>query len=128
MSDAAAPGPRAMYSKKFVTGMAYRVELTTRAGRDLADLYERIQADDSGRANRWFNTLERSIDSLGHLPRRCPAAPEARRAKRNLRQLLHGRKPHVYRIIYEVDEHGKTVQVLTIRHGAMETAQPDELA
>jgi toxin ParE1/3/4 len=116
-----------MYLKRFATGMAYCVELTTRAGRDLADLYERIKADDSERANRWFNTLERAIDSLGNFPRRCPVAPEARRAEKTLRQLLHGRKPHVYRVVYEVDEQGKTVYVLTIRHGAMEAAQPHEL-
>ncbi len=127
MWDADEPGLRAMYLKRFATGMAYRVELTTRASRDLAHLYERIKADDSERANRWFNTLERAIDSLGNFPRRCPVAPEARRAKRILRQLLHGRKPHVYRVIYEVDEPRKTVHVLTIRHGAMEPAQPDEL-
>ena len=31
-----------------------------------------------------------------------------------LRQLLHGRKPYVYRVIYEVDEAAATVHVLHI--------------
>jgi hypothetical protein len=30
--------------------------------------------------------------------------PEAKKSKRPLRQLLYGRKPHVYRVIYEIDE------------------------
>jgi hypothetical protein len=30
-------------------------------------------------------------------------------------------------VIYEVDESRKTVNVLTIRHGAMDEARPDEL-
>ena len=35
--------------------------------------------------------------------------------------------PHVYRAIYEIDETAKIVNVLTIRHGAMDEARPDEL-
>jgi mRNA-degrading endonuclease RelE of RelBE toxin-antitoxin system len=35
-----------------------------------------------------------------------------------LRQLLYGRRPHVYRIIYEIDEGNRIVSVLHIRHGA----------
>jgi len=34
--------------------------------------------------------------------------------------LLYGKKPHIYRVIYEIGQPHKTVQVLTIRHGAME--------
>jgi plasmid stabilization system protein ParE len=33
----------------------------------------------------------------------------------------------VYRVIYEIDEHARKVQILTIRHGAMEPAAPGEL-
>jgi toxin ParE1/3/4 len=45
-------------------------------------------------------------------------APEARKPRRELRHLLYGKKPHVYRILYEVDERRQTVWVLTVRHGA----------
>jgi len=38
-----------------------------------------------------------------------------------LRQLLYGKKPHVYRIIYEVDEARRTVLLIAIRHGARPT-------
>jgi mRNA-degrading endonuclease RelE of RelBE toxin-antitoxin system len=38
------------------------------------------------------------------------------------KHLLYGNKPHVYRVIYQIDERKKLVQVLTIRHGAMEAA------
>lgn len=36
----------------------------------------------------------------------------------SLRQLLYGRRPHVYRIIYDIDEGSGIVHVLHIRHGA----------
>jgi plasmid stabilization system protein ParE len=103
--------------------MIYRVELTDRAGRDLASLYEEKHVDKSAAAARWYNGLEKAVYTLQTLPRRCPAAPEARKSKRPLRHLLYGRKPHVYRVIYEIDEKEKAVRVLTIRHGAMEPAE-----
>jgi plasmid stabilization system protein ParE len=100
--------------------MAYRVELTLRAERDLDYLYQRISADDSAAAARWFNGLEAAIYRLERLPRRCPAAPESKKAKRRLRHLLYGAKRDVCRVIYEIDEASKTVRVLTIRHAPMD--------
>jgi toxin ParE1/3/4 len=41
-----------------------------------------------------------------------------RPAKEDLRHLLYGKKPHVYRVIYQVDERRQAVWVLTVRHGA----------
>lgn len=100
--------------------MAYLVELTLRAERDLDYLYRRISADDSAAAAGWFNGLEEAIYTLERLPRRCPVAPESKRAKRRLRHLLVGAKRDVYRVIYEIDEPRKVVRVLTIRHAAMD--------
>ena len=123
-----APTPRVKRSTSFAGDMAYRVELTDRARRDLGDLYARINAAESLAAARWFNGLEEAVYRLEDFPRRCPIAPEGRRAKRQLRHLLYGNKPNVYRAIYEIVESDKTVYVLTIRHGAMEEARPDELS
>jgi toxin ParE1/3/4 len=64
---------------------------------------------------------------LANLPRRCPVAPESKRAGEPLRHLLYGNKPHVYRVIYEIDELDKVVYA-PIRHGAMDEARPDELS
>ena len=106
---------------------AYAVELSVRAARDLDYLYGWINAAESIAAARWYNGLEKAVYSLERFPRRCPAAPESKKIKRPLRHLLHGKKPHVYRVIYEIDEPRKTVRVLTIRHGGMEEAQRYEL-
>ncbi len=109
--------------------MAYRVELTRRAERDLDYLYQRISADDSAAAVRWFNGLEQAIYTLERFPRPFPAkaldnpaAPESKKAKRRLRHLLYGAKRDVYRVVYEIDESHKMVRVLTIRHTAMDQA------
>jgi toxin ParE1/3/4 len=107
--------------------MAYRVEFAARAARDLELLYMEKNAAESPAAARWYNGLERAVYVLETHPNRCPAAPEARKVKRKLRHLLYGAKPHVYRVIYEVDEPRHTVWVLTIRHGARKRLRASDL-
>lgn len=93
--------------------MAYRVELTERAARDLVYIYQTIEAGTSARAHAWFNRLEQLILSLEEQPSRgTPIHEDAR-----YRQLLHGRKPNVYRVIYAIDEQTREVMVLHIRNG-----------
>lgn len=94
--------------------MTYEVRLARRALRDLARIYRDIEADIAVQAARWFDGLEKAISSLEEFPDRAPTTPE----DSTLRHLLYGRKPHVYRIIYEVEERTGTVNVLHIRHGA----------
>jgi toxin ParE1/3/4 len=107
--------------------MAYLVEMTARAARDLEILYLTKNAAESREAARWYNDLEEALSSLTTHPHRCPVAPETRRTKRQLRHLLYGKKPHVYRVIFEVQEQLQTVWVLTIRHAARRKAQTDQL-
>lgn len=91
--------------------MTYRVEITTRAERDLAAIYRRIEAEISAQAAKWFNDLAKAIGSLDEYPNRNPFTPE----DNTVRQLLYGRKPYVYRIIYRVVEETSTVYILHIR-------------
>jgi plasmid stabilization system protein ParE len=98
--------------------MAYRVNLTARAQRDLAPVYdlvyEQIHAEESDAAFKWYLGLKGAILSLEEHPNRCPATPESAK----FRHLLFGNKPIVYRVIYRVLEKQKQVEVLHIRHGA----------
>ena len=80
--------------------MAYLVNVTARAERDLAKLYSAINAGDSDATLRWYRGLKLKILSLEQQPARCPATPESP----ELRHLLYGNKPHVYRAIYRVLE------------------------
>jgi len=94
--------------------MAYRVDLTRRAARDLQQLYREVSAVASSQAADWFNGLERSILSLESSPARRPATPESPA----LRHLLYGHGRNVYRVIFRIDERAGAVTVLHIRHGA----------
>jgi toxin ParE1/3/4 len=93
--------------------MTYRVDLTPRAGRDLRRIFRDIDARESSQARDWFNGLEAALLSLDEHPARGAIIPEGE----NFRHLLYGRKPHVYRIIYAIDDAGGVVSVLHIRHG-----------
>jgi len=64
---------------------------------------------------RWFLALEEALASLAAFPERCALAPETLRFPFEVRQLLYGHKPHVYRILFSIE--GQTVNVLHIRHG-----------
>jgi toxin ParE1/3/4 len=94
--------------------MVYQVRLTRRALRDLTHIYGYVQTEISERASSWFDGLEKAIYSLERYPERGPITPEDSK----LRHLLYGRKPHVYRIIYENKKRSSRVDVLHIRHGA----------
>jgi len=113
---------------RFAANMTYLVNFAARSVRDLEILYVEKNAAESHAAARWYNGLEQAVYALASYPDRCPVAPEARRAKRNLRHLLYGKKPHVYRVIYEVDEGRQAVWVLTIRHGARRKLKTSDLA
>ena len=103
--------------------MAYLVRIAARAERDLVSLYDEINAPDSATARRWYAALKQEILSLAVRPNRCPATPEDNR----LRHLLYGRKPHVYRVIYRVNDQRKLVDVLHIRHGARRKFRASDL-
>ena len=97
--------------------MAYLVNLTARAQRDLAYLYRQINVENSIAALKWYRGLKEAILSLEEQPNRCPATPESD----TFRHLLYGNKPHIYRVIYRVVEKHKLVEVIYIRHGARRT-------
>lgn len=91
--------------------------------RDLAEIYDYIHADTSDRAHDWFNRLNDMILSLDEFPSRGTRTPELR----ELRELFFGRKPHIYRIIYDVDAENHEVNVLHIRHSARRRFDPSDL-
>ena len=103
--------------------MAYLVNITPRAERDFASLYQEINAGESAAALKWYRGLKEAILSLDHEPNRCPVTSE----KGQLRHLLYGNKPHIYRVIFRVFEKQKRVDVLHIRHRARQKFKASDL-
>lgn len=94
--------------------MAYVVNLTARAERDLEHLHAQVHAESSEAARKWYRNLKEAILSLEEHPNRCPMTSE----NPTLRNLLYGDKPNVYRVIYQIAEKRKEENVLHVRHGA----------
>jgi toxin ParE1/3/4 len=103
--------------------MGYLVRIMPQAEADLVGIFQGINAARSESAFRWFMGLEHAINALENSPRRCPVAPE----DRNLRHLLYGKKPHIYRVIFRIVEARKEVDILHIRHGARDKFDVGEL-
>jgi plasmid stabilization system protein ParE len=103
--------------------MAYLVKITIRAERDLAHLFEEIDAKYSDAALGWYRGLKDAILSLEEKPNRCPVT----RKKDELRHLLYGHKPNIYRVIFRVVERRKWVEVLHIRHGSRRKIKASDL-
>jgi plasmid stabilization system protein ParE len=95
--------------------MVFRVELSDRAQRDISAIYDWLRSEQAGDAGeRWFRALRTAIASLSDVPSRCPLASENQESPVEVRQLLYGRRPHTYRILFAIE--GDVVQVLHIRH------------
>jgi len=96
--------------------MAYRVELSPEADREIEEAYCWIVERSPRGAAGWYNGLMSALRSLRDSPQRCPIAPENDAFREEIRQLLYGRRQHRYRVLFTV--HGKTVRILHVRHGA----------
>ena len=96
--------------------MAFRVKQTAQADYDLDRILEWLLAQQAGDTGlRWFQRLRETINSLSEMPERCMLAPENAEFPFEVRQLLHGHKPHQYRVLFTIQ--GDDVIILHIRHG-----------
>ena len=107
--------------------MAYRVEIARNAEAELEELYLWVVARAPQQGSKWFNGLERAVLSLDQHPKRCPLAPESIDSDQPVRVLSYGRKPHVYRVFFTVDDDARLVRVVHIRRGARLRPNADEL-
>jgi len=76
-------------------------------------------------AARWISRFEAALETLEYFPRRCSIAPESRFVGREIRQFLFGKRPNVFRVLFEIT--GEEVLVLHIRRGSMDFATWDEI-
>jgi plasmid stabilization system protein ParE len=100
--------------------MVYRVELSRRAELDLQRIFGFINAGKSIGAARWFFGLQDRIQSLSTLVNRGMVTDY----DPSLHYLLYGNKPHVYRILYRLDDRSGSIRIVHIRHGARKPIQP----
>jgi plasmid stabilization system protein ParE len=99
--------------------MTYDVEISDKAFEDIESRFEFLSRVSKPSARRWYQRLRKAFVSLTRFPARCPLAPEDETSKSTIRQLVHGKRPHQERILFEVRD--KTVYILRVRHGRQDT-------
>lgn len=96
--------------------IAYRVNTSAEAERDLDEILEWLLLNNAGETGlHWVDGLQAAISSLENIPRRCGLAAENDQYPLEVRQLLYGTRPHVYRILFTIQN--DIVTILHIRHG-----------
>ena len=96
--------------------MTFRVEITAAAEQEADAILDWLLLQHAGDTGiRWFLALQDAIASLADFPKRCPLAPENAIFPFEVRHLLYGHAPHVYRILFTIGN--QTVYVLHVRHG-----------
>jgi plasmid stabilization system protein ParE len=107
--------------------MVYNVNLSNRAVRDLDTILEWLIEEDAGETgSRWLSRMKTEIQTLENMPLRCARAPESTKTNFEMRQLVYGKKPNVYRVLFTVK--GDTVVVLNVRHGRRDQLDETELS
>jgi plasmid stabilization system protein ParE len=104
--------------------MSWHVVIARKAAREIEAQYDWLAERSEAAADRWRDSLLQAIGTLADNPERCPEAPEAEWHE-GLRQLLHGKRRRVHRILFEV--RGETVIVLRVRHNAQDFLAPGDL-
>jgi len=96
--------------------MAFEVRTTEEAEREAAAILDWLLEEQAGETGlRWFLRMEEAIASLAEFPRRCKLAPESENFPFEVREMLYGKKPHIYRILFTIE--ADVVFILHIRHG-----------
>ena len=97
--------------------MTYRVVFTARARADVVEQFRYLVDRSPAAAARWYAGIEKAIAKLGTLPERHPIAQdESEQLGITLHQMLYGRRPGVFRILFSIE--GDTVTLHYVRHSA----------
>jgi len=105
--------------------MIYTVIVTVSAKAEADAAYQWLHERTRQYSAKWFNGLLDALQGLDHLPNRCAIAPESRHFDEKIHQLLYGKRPHVYRVLFVTRQ--TIVYILHIRHGARLEMKADEI-
>jgi Plasmid stabilisation system protein. len=104
--------------------MIYEVVIQPRALRDLDESQQWAAKHAPFTARRWYNRFIDRLHSLRRNPQHFGLAEESRKAKREIRQLLFGKRPNVYRALFVIDNtQVRVIRVLRAQRRALTRRQ-----
>lgn len=108
----------------------YKVVFTDDALDDLRETVRWISRNSRRNAQQWRQRVRAKAGTLNHNPQRCAIAPDNDAFRVTVRQLLYGRRPNVFRILYHIQERTQTVRIVRVMHAARrylnEPGDPDD--
>ena len=112
--------------------MAYQLIVQPQAEADIIEAFHFLSARSPEAAGRWYREVRAAMHSLAEMPARCPLAPEAamlglENLGLELRQLLYGKRPGIYRIVFRIVEDAGEVHILTVRDGARKPLTDEDI-
>ncbi len=93
--------------------MTFPVIITPSGKADIFETRTWLLDNHSENADGWLWNICECVTSLRNFPERCPISDESAAFDVEVRQLLCGKKPHVYRILFSI--HQEKVFVLRVR-------------
>lgn len=107
--------------------MDYKIIVFPQAENDLAKAFSYLDEHSPNAASRWYRHLTDAINTLTELPERCAHAPETEKLGVEIRQLLYGQHPSVYRIVFRIVNENQEVHILTVSHSARKPLTEEEM-
>lgn len=95
--------------------MSFRVVVFDSATDDLVAAHTYLSGHAPRTVLKWLERFQKALEELAVTAPIYPRADEARISKLPLQQMLFGKKPHVFRVIFIID--GLEVQVLRVIRG-----------
>lgn len=93
--------------------MQFQVIITPSAKADIFEINAWLLENYPDSAESWLWGISQAVTSLSKFPERCPISPEGEAFDVVVRQLLYGKKPHTYRILFSIQD--EKIYVLRIR-------------
>lgn len=75
-------------------------------------------------AHNWRNRIRLALNALSHDAGSCPLAHESADMGLELREKPCGNRPHVYRILFTIED--STVTIHRVRHAAQDWLTPED--
>lgn len=95
--------------------MKHEIRIHRAAAVELQEIYAWAAEFAPRTVERWYARLRKAVKTLELSPQRCPKSFESRRVQFDVREFLFGRKPHVIRLLFVIEN--EVVHVLSMRRG-----------
>ena len=82
--------------------MKFQVLITPSAKADIFEINTWLLSNYPNIAEKWLFGISQAVTSLSRFPERCLISPESEAFDVIVRQLIYGKKPHTYRILFSI--------------------------